>query len=201
MNIETEMFAECNAHLKETDKKRDQLLAIFIIAIGLLFANLGKLGDSKTLILSLFSALGVFLIAAVIQYRKWHINYARAAQAVAFFMLEDGKPVRDRIDAANNRLISKGYMARPGAWFNPLASTEAAILMLSIGLAAVPTMLLLMELSLKCRPILIACVSVLYLSVSIGICYQILRAANQKSPFEIWLLKPILWAAAEDERE
>lgn len=67
---ETDIFHECNEHLKETDKKRDQVIGFYILLLGLLLFNYDKLGKYRDLTLGVFSLLGMFIVAVVIQYRK-----------------------------------------------------------------------------------------------------------------------------------
>ena len=60
MNIEDSIFTECNAHLKEGDKKRNQLASFYLVISGLLFSNYEVFGDLQDAVLGFYILIGYF---------------------------------------------------------------------------------------------------------------------------------------------
>ena len=198
---EAEIYHECNEHLKESDKKRDQVIGFYIVLLGLLLSNYDKLVNYRYLTLGIFGLMGIFLIAVVIQYRKWHISYVRASQAVIVFSRIDSNSIQNKINASKEIIIKYGYMSKWYNWFNPFNSTEAVMFFIVIGASFIPIQLFIIEtgigfigLPLKWSTVLnfLACYA-----IAIATCFFVLRKEIQKDPFENWLLRPIVLASGQ----
>ena len=201
---EAEIYHECNEHLKESDKKRDQVIGFYIVLLGLLLSNYDKLVNHRNLALGIFGLLGIFLIAVVIQYRKWHISYVRASQAVTIFSIINDDNSQNRIDTSINILIKNGYMSKRHNWFNPFNSTEAVIFFIVIGSSFIPTQLFIIETGIGLISLPLKWSFILnllaYYAISITMCFFVLRKEIQKDPFQNWLLYPIVLASLQEEQ-
>ncbi|WP_052342629.1 NUDIX hydrolase [Bacillus sp. EB01] len=90
-NISLEViYEQCNEHLREQDKKRDQLLAFYGTIIGLVIANIDKLAkvDFIEFLYIPFVFIGIMLAYVLVNYMKWHSVYNYSAitlQNLMFF--------------------------------------------------------------------------------------------------------------------
>ena len=195
MSIEDNIYTECNSHLKETDRKRNQLISVYIILIGLLISNYDNLSANKDIILGIFCGIGLLVNVASIHYRKWHIIYARASQAVALHLLMHDMAPEQRIREIDSRLELSGYMCNPWSWLNPFKSTEAAIFLVLVLATYIPIQLFLVEkniLLIKNSFFLsfLAGAALHYVLFTLAAFYLI-RSTTKKSPFDEWILIPI----------
>jgi hypothetical protein len=76
MDIE-KIYEECNEHLRETGRKRDQLMVFYSIIVGAYFASFNILADFNLQYPFIFGLilLGLIFSLTIIQYRKWHLRY------------------------------------------------------------------------------------------------------------------------------
>lgn len=84
------IYEQCNEHLREQDKKRDQLLAFFGAVMGLVVANITALAKVNYIefIYPFFIIAGWLLSDIMINYMKWHSIYNYSAitlQNLMFF--------------------------------------------------------------------------------------------------------------------
>ena len=106
-DVHLEAYRQCHEHLKETDKKRDQLAGLYAVVVGLVLSNLDKIGQSKLPALVGLGLTGLLVMVATVHYRKWHITYVRCAQVLA-----GSEPA---------------YAKEKGYKLNPLLSAETAL--------------------------------------------------------------------------
>lgn len=141
MNTESEIYKQCHEHLKETDKKRDQLIASFAVIIGLLVANIEKLHDCSNLGTASLcaSTLGAIVILAVIHYRKWHVKYTICIQLINFATR------LGNINQANEAVKARDTSQNWKSIINPCSSTETAIFYVVSIIAFVPLQIFLSE--------------------------------------------------------
>lgn len=88
------VYEQCNEHLREQDRKRDQLIGFYGAIIGLLLSNLDKLIEIPSLhwIYLLFIFSSWMLGSILINYLKWHSIYNYSAitlQNLMFFKQEN----------------------------------------------------------------------------------------------------------------
>lgn len=85
------LYEQCNNHLMESDKKRDQILVILTSITGLYVGNLEKLKNMVGFdILSVcIIVIGIIFSRMVLEYRKWHIKYSLACTAIQRLMYTD----------------------------------------------------------------------------------------------------------------
>lgn len=83
------IYEQCNEHLREQDRKRDQLLAFFGSVLGLILANIESLSKLKYIeFIYLWFILITFILAFVmINYMKWHSIYNYSAITLQNIML------------------------------------------------------------------------------------------------------------------
>lgn len=94
-NIYELLYLEANEHLRENDKKRDQILIIIVTLSGAVFGFYEKVkglaSEFKLSILILILILSAFIPFILIEYRKWHIIYhlsAKVLQQIMYFNRE-----------------------------------------------------------------------------------------------------------------
>ncbi len=91
------LYAEANEHLRENDKKRDQILIVIATLSGAIFGFYEKLkglplGYKITMVL-LVLMLSIFEPFILITYRKWHIVYHLGAKVLQQIMYIGGERV------------------------------------------------------------------------------------------------------------
>ena len=204
MILETDIYHECNDHLKETDKKRDQVIGFYVVLIGLLLSNYDKLGKHRDLVLGIFSLLSILIIAVIIQYRKWHISYVRASQTVTIYSKINNGNVQKRINITKNKIRPSGYMSKWYYWLNPFNSSEAILFFIVIGVSFIPIQLFLIETDIGFITLPFKWAIILnlfaYYAISIAICFHVIRNELKEDPFENWLLHPIVLASVIEEQ-
>ncbi len=144
------IFSECNNHLRETDNKRDQLISFYLVLVGAFLAlnnaqpptslnsNFGIL---PALVLSL---VGLLVIAATNEYRKWHGRYSRTATLLIALGRDDErsfekiekdarKKVYSDTGQANNTPMSPlKWLSKRYLWGTEFYTYQASIIISSI---------------------------------------------------------------------
>jgi hypothetical protein len=199
MDIEIEAYNQCHEHIKETDKKRDQISALYLVVVGLVFANYDKLpAESRLFLLLGLGLVGFFIILTVIQYRKWHIIYVRCAQAMGNYIITANLPVEDRVIEAKKALAKLPYRSTSISRFNPFDSAEAAIFLAITFVCFIPWQLLLSSLgclipSLVKHPIILALINYLVFEFIIyTMAFMILRHVDLLDPFDQWIISSVV---------
>jgi len=75
-----ELFKQCNYHLVETDKKRDQVIVFFTTVVGAFVVLADDESQLAAYFLLALVILGFVLGALLVQYRKWHIRYVNSVK-------------------------------------------------------------------------------------------------------------------------
>lgn len=117
------LYQQCNVHLIEGDKKRDQILVLFMSITGIYIANLDKLNSMNFVnILSLLMVLmGTIFSAVIIKYRKWHIKYALACIVIQRLMFTKDKDINQQyitniLKSVVKELSFKGFLKETETW-------------------------------------------------------------------------------------
>jgi len=109
------IYVQCNEHLRETDRKRDQILVFFATVTGLYISNYDKLSSIvkiPDIILGLIVGLiGFALSLILIEYRLWHLKYALASIVLQKLMFYDTKKLSREIV---NKMLGLQIMRMPG---------------------------------------------------------------------------------------
>lgn len=94
-----ELYSNCNDHLMETDRKRDQILVLFVSITGLYIGNVNNLrnisGFNVLAICIVFA--GIIFAQVVLNYRKWHLKYHLAAIVIQRLMLIDKESINQKM--------------------------------------------------------------------------------------------------------
>lgn len=108
------IYGQCNEHLRETDKKRDQILVFFVTVTGLYISNYDKLSSivkiPNIILGSIVGLIGIVLSLILIEYRMWHLKYALAAIVLQKLMFYN-------VGKLNRELVNKMLefqIKRPG---------------------------------------------------------------------------------------
>jgi ADP-ribose pyrophosphatase len=82
------LYNQCNSHLLESDKKRDQILILLASITGLYIGNLDKLRKMPgfAVLAICIVVMGIIFAFVVLEYRKWHVKYALACVVIQRLM-------------------------------------------------------------------------------------------------------------------
>ncbi|MHC1749552.1 MAG: hypothetical protein AB9856_14870 [Cellulosilyticaceae bacterium] len=93
MEYLTEIYVQCNEHLRETDRKRDQIILFYTTLLGIFIGNTDKVlrsihGKEEILIIIyiIFFISGYVFINVILEYRLWHLKYKLSCQAIQKLM-------------------------------------------------------------------------------------------------------------------
>jgi hypothetical protein len=88
MQLLAEILRELHTHLRETHKKRDQLLAFYFALLAALLAYRGP-PDRERAAAAMVLVIGVLVLWAMIQYRKWHMRFNGSFATLARLIADD----------------------------------------------------------------------------------------------------------------
>lgn len=198
MTLDLEVYRQCHEHLKETDKRRDQLSALYAVLVGLVFASFDKFDAAQQPIIYLgVGILGIFVLLAVIQYRKWHIVYVRCAQALDTYLRLENHADVDRLSLAKKIAEKRRYRSSPFDRFNPLSSTEAAYFLIISVVAFIPWQLLTtlsggLITTPSSSPLLAFVLNLIVFQIAIAsIAFFVFAATDKRDPFDEWILNSV----------
>jgi hypothetical protein len=193
MDIDLETLKQCHEHLRETDKKRDQLAGLFAVIAGLVFANYSPLPDpAKSLLLVALSVIGAVVILIVIQYRRWHIAYVHCAQALDIFIRLRASSPTTSIADARNALLRNKYRSSVFSRFNPFDSAEAGIFYALTIVCFIPLQVVVSTSTAPSLPRLFLVSPILNFALFVlpfvAIAHFVFRRADKADPFREWIL-------------
>jgi len=143
-----EVFKQCNESLRDSDKKRDQLLIVYGALIGLFFNALDKSPMFRDVASLAVGIVGVALTVVLLNYRAWHLRYVNVAKCVLSMWSAGLRPTESSVRGAweiHDRLGN--------GWNNPLRSTEAAIFNTFLVLSYLPWQFLIKSVHLIELPV------------------------------------------------
>ena len=196
MDIVTEIYKQCHEHLKETDKKRDQLAALFAVVVGLVLANFDKCSESIQQVISFGVAMaGLLVLLTVMHYRKWHLLYVRCVEFLNIY-----SQVKDVDNAVKQ--YRKKYKSKWMAWVNPFASTEVSVFYFICIIAFIPFQLFVetfvetsdivfVNTCFSSNTILFLFNFMVFIIAANLVAFAIMKKADKKEAFDIWLLHGI----------
>lgn len=113
----SEVYQQCNEHLREGDRKRDQIVFIFASLIGVLIGGIEQIiklfpMQYKSIIsISVFSIAfigGSILLEVLSSYRMWHLKYTLSCQVIQKLMFNRHEPLSSKkISELLNRSMYK----------------------------------------------------------------------------------------------
>jgi hypothetical protein len=126
------VFDQCNDHLRDADRKRDTLVASYAVIVGLLISAHRYITDTEIhgAVALGVTIIGVFVLCAVIHYRKWHVMYSRSIAVLLSIWTSDAGIKDAWAEAKGDR--------RSWSLLNPFGGTEAATIFVTVGLVAIP---------------------------------------------------------------
>ena len=199
------IYTECNNHLREMDKLRDQLISFYLIFVGAFFTvSSAKQFNNYLMSLSIFlTVLGIFVSLLITEYRIWHTRYSYTAQllvALSRGRQKDWKKIeRDARERAHQELHTLAY-GKPYRmtwdWLKNryVKGTEFYTFTASLILTCIPVYFLLSYI-LNVNLYILLCFVVLYF-----LTYQIYSAQKTyrefaRCPWAKW----IMYGIGEDE--
>lgn len=101
----SELYQQSNEHLRETDRKRDQVIAFFITIVAIFFNSVEDLQEKSIYFGFSLGILGVILSFVLTTYRKWHQLYVDSNIVLQYLMLKDLPPTIKNIETAQEKMI------------------------------------------------------------------------------------------------
>lgn len=87
------IYEECNEHLRETDRKRDQLLVFYTIVLGAYFSSLDKIDpELKPPFAIAVAVFGIAVSITAVLLRSWHLKYGNTAKLLSSGLYKNGSP-------------------------------------------------------------------------------------------------------------
>lgn len=90
------IYQEANEHLRICDNKRDQIIAFYLVILGLLFSSFDKITklpyEMQILLYSIIGLFGCTLAIIVHKLRFWHIVYVNTAVVIQNLALSKIQP-------------------------------------------------------------------------------------------------------------
>jgi len=195
LDLQLEIYEQCNEHLRETDKKRDQLAGFFAAIVGVVFANIQDIpADNRPFILAGLGVLGLFVMLSIIQYRKWHILYVHCIQALTIIISSNAKSNKDVLSRVKEKFTSIKYRSSLRSRINPFDSAEASIFYVITFICFVPWQLLISGSTgiLACPqldPILSSIIDYAIFELCVLIISEVvLYRAVKTNPLDSWIL-------------
>lgn len=197
MDLVEAVHSQCHEHLRDADKKRDEIIGFYAVVVGLLFASYEKIDDSlRPLLVIVVAFVGLFVVLAVLQYRKWHTIYSNCFKALERAVSLNPKATKADIQTAWNGLNIPQDFWSTWRLLNPFAGTEAATFDALLVLSFLPWYLVP-----KVLPSTVAFYVpndlvgfaigfVVYLVIMSIVGMKIFHHANKKGAFYHWVLRP-----------
>jgi hypothetical protein len=185
-----EHYSQVNQHLRETDRKRDTLFAIYLTVVtgALSFAYSANRPDvQKFIILGFLILFGMGVACYTTFARAWHCEYTRVAKAIHKSFLNGDLKLYKAAKAAKE--VRKQEEDRPNPWhyFN-VAGMEFVMMALILLFICSEVILLTQALMAKDSPLLLnpssslilICLSVLYIILVFGLGFYLYRCYLDK---------------------
>ena len=85
------LYEECNEHLREQDRKRDQTIAFFVALTGYFVAKESILSDNSSswILYLLLFVVGIIITFILVRYKTWHEKYVLASISISTVMFSN----------------------------------------------------------------------------------------------------------------
>lgn len=85
------LYEECNEHLREQDRKRDQTIAFFVALTGYFVAKESILSDNSSswILYLLLFVVGIIIAFILVRYKSWHEKYVLASISISTVMFSN----------------------------------------------------------------------------------------------------------------
>ncbi len=133
------IYEQVNAHYREIAKKRDQVIAFYLVLLAGLVGSWDKLRDYRESILTFVWLVGIACVWLAIQYWRWHTVHTSCMVVVQRLMSASAAPTIERCEALW-RIVND---ERPVTWRTLLPKgAETTILYLLSIMTFIPAYLL-----------------------------------------------------------
>lgn len=99
------IYEQANEHLRASDTKRDQMIAFYLVIIGVVFSAIDKLNDLTPVVAASVGVLGIVIALNVVIFRKWHIVYVNSAILIQYMSIHNLEPTETQIASTWEKLI------------------------------------------------------------------------------------------------
>lgn len=140
------IYEQCNEHLREQDKKRDQLIVFYGAIIGIIVGNINELKTMSyiPLILTIFIVFSIVLGFIMLNYMKWHTLYNNSAITLQIIMGIREKEVNQKMIDKIFKEVSKKSKFK---WSDYFKKTETKMLNLYLLVSSINFYLLFYTIS------------------------------------------------------
>jgi len=197
MDLVEAVHTQCHEHLRDADKKRDELIGFFAVVVGLLFATYEKVDSTLRPLLAIVVALvGLFVVLTVLQYRKWHTIYTHCFKTLERATWRNPRVTKADIEIEWAKLKIPTAFWSKALLLNPFGGTEGATFGALLVLSFLPWYLVpraVPQLVLFHVPndvIGFTIGFVIYLLFVSLVGMMIFYRADKLKPFDHWVLRP-----------
>jgi hypothetical protein len=206
------IYTECNIHLREMDKNRDQLISFYLVLTGAfltVFGYLEKNGLGDVLLASSFLlfVLGVFVSRLANEFRIWHTRYSytatllsalgRAKTKKEFVKVHNGllehSYSEDQLNITSKHMPFQWYLGRNARY---MKGTEFYTYLVSVTVSFLPFYSMVHILTVAVYPVTLPTVHftifilsfVIYLLIVTYFSARYIYEKFSTSPWATWLL-------------
>lgn len=137
------IYVQLHDHVREAGKKRDQVIAFYLLVLVALFGAWEKIASIRGFLLTAAWIAGLFSFAIVMLYRRWHVVHGAAMVTLQRLMVDTEALTLERC----KQLWDQTNDSEPSilALWNPMRGVESGMTWLFALLTLLPGYLMLVE--------------------------------------------------------
>jgi hypothetical protein len=135
------IHAEIHIDLRESDKKRDQVIAFYLLVLVGLFNAWDRIEPIRGFVLGGIWIAGLLSFLVVMKFRWWHVHHGAAIVTLQRLLIDEEPVTLDRCEVVWKK-VNDGE-ASVGHLMYPLGGVEAGTTLLFAFLTSLPAYLLL----------------------------------------------------------
>lgn len=186
-----EQYKQCHEHVRDTDKKRDQVVALYGGVVGLLVTNFDKIGEKHRSLVFLGTGIaGILVSLIVMNYRKWHSIHLNSATVIDYLLRESKMPTAKAVEEAWYLLVKKRNL-----WqiLNPFGSIDTAVFYFLTLVSLLPWYVFMREQNvLSSLPsTVVIFLLIVYVVVFALIAFSVVRCAEKEPDWGFWAFRAL----------
>jgi len=121
-NIWLPIYQQIHEHLRDALKRRDQIIALYLLLLAALISTWGKLGEIQNIIAAVTWVIGFACFIVLTQYWKWQVIYLLSLITLQNLIAFSKEPSLDEC----KRIWNTVNETNPRVWsiLNPLRGVE-----------------------------------------------------------------------------
>ena len=138
-NIWLPIYQQIHEHLRDALKRRDQIIALYLLLLAALISTWGKLGEIQNIIAAVTWVIGFACFIVLTQYWKWQVIYLLSLITLQNLIAFSKEPSLDEC----KRIWNTVNETNPRVWsiLNPLRGVEINVIYLFALMTFVPAYL------------------------------------------------------------